>query len=218
MVKKQADFTQFWQIKKKISQIWKNGSVGPVKQGFLFSSPHRQILEQETHLNLFSVTIFSVSSSFSLQLFYPLLKCFKKIITIFIKVITSSNVLHPWYTHTLLAPLFLSCFSPLSFPSPLFCLSFIFFLFSLSLPLCTFLVQRPPSCCTLPTGMWWGASRGHSEKMIAIFKLGLCYDLCQSFPCFHSFLFFPFSIFFWHNSRMPYAPYSFRIRIKIRVN
>ena len=42
---KTADFTKFWQIEKKTKkqnkkQIGKNGSVGPVKQGFLFSSPY----------------------------------------------------------------------------------------------------------------------------------------------------------------------------------
>ena len=44
-----ANFTKFWQIyKKKLAnlkktksrKLEKNGSVGPVKQGFLFSSPY----------------------------------------------------------------------------------------------------------------------------------------------------------------------------------
>ena len=46
MVKKAANFKKFWQIKKKkkISQIGKNGSVGPVKEGFLFSSPKGKMI------------------------------------------------------------------------------------------------------------------------------------------------------------------------------
>ena len=40
---KTADFTRFQQIKKNISQNAKSASVGPVKQGFLFSWPNNHL-------------------------------------------------------------------------------------------------------------------------------------------------------------------------------
>ena len=58
--------------------------------------------------------------------------------------------LPPQHTFPSCSPLPFILFSPLSFPSPLFSLSFLF-LFSSFSP-CRFLVRRPPPCCTASDG------------------------------------------------------------------